>query len=120
LATLAGTETLTNKRINARVGTITTSTTPAPDANNNDMFTVTALTSTATFAAPSGTPVDGQKLVIRITTAAIQSLFWNAAYRASSDFSLPAATVASKTMYLNFMYNSVSSTWDLVALVNGF
>jgi len=110
-----------SQRINPRVNTITSSSTPTPAGDTTDEFTVTALAATATFAAPTGTPVDGQKLIIRIkdnTTA--QTLAWNAIYRASSDLALPTTTVISKTMYLGFVYNAADTKWDLIAVTQGF
>ncbi|NTW31412.1 MAG: hypothetical protein HGB12_02070, partial [Bacteroidetes bacterium] len=106
--------------ITPRVGTITDGSAPTPAAGANDMFTVTALAQAATFAAPSGTPVNGQKLIIRIKdNGTAQTLSWNAIYRVG-DVSLPTTTVISKTMYLGFIYNSADSKWDFVSFVNNF
>jgi hypothetical protein len=60
------TTTLTNKRITERVNTIVSSATPTPAGDTTDEFTVTALAVNATFAAPTGTPTEGQVLLIRI------------------------------------------------------
>jgi len=111
--------TLTNKRINPRVGTIADSATPTPAGDDQDIFTVTALAQAATFGAPTGTPVNGQKLIIRILdNATARALSWNAIYRAGSDIALPTTTVLSKTLYCGFIYNSAASKWDLVAVTN--
>lgn len=116
--TIVGTsdiQTLTNKRVTKRVGTTASSSTPTPNADANDMYTVTALAANATFGAPTGTPTDGQSLVIRIKdNATARTLAWNAAYRAVGSI-LPTTTVTSKTMYLAFIYNSADSKWDMVA-----
>jgi len=100
-------------------GTVASSATPTPDINTDDVFTVTALAVAATFGAPTGTPVNGQKLIIRIKDdGTARSLAWNAIYRAGSDVALPTTTVISKTMYLGFIYNSTDTKWDLVAFVD--
>jgi len=110
------TQTLTNKRINPRTTAITSSSTPTPDVSTTDEYIITALAESATFGAPTGTPVQGQKLIIRIKdNGTARSLSWNSIYRASSDLALPTTTTASKTMYLGFIYNSTDSKWDLVA-----
>lgn len=114
--TTTGTQTLTNKRITKRVGTVTSSTTPTPSADNHDVYTVTALAAGATFGAPTGTPTSAQTLVIRVKdNGTARSLAWNAIYRGVVQ-TLPTTTVINKTMYLGFMYNSADSKWDLIAV----
>jgi hypothetical protein len=119
--TLTGTETLTNKRITKRTVSITDSATPTPNSDTTDIYLVTALAQTATFGAPTGTPTEGQQLIIRIKdNATARTLAWNAIYRASSDLALPTTTIVSKTVYLGFMYNSTDSKWDLLSRLNNF
>lgn len=104
-----------------RTNTIASSATPSPNAGTTDEFTVTALAATATFAAPGGTPINGQGLIIRIKdNGTARTLAWNGIYRASSDLALPTTTIVNKTLYLGFKFNSTSSTWDLLALLNNF
>jgi hypothetical protein len=119
--TASSTNTLINKRISERVTTVSDSATPTPNSDTDDMYIVTGLTQTATFGSPTGTPTQGQKIVIRVKdNGTARTLAWNAIYRASSDLSLPTATVASKTMYLGFIYNSTDSKWDLLSRMNNF
>lgn len=96
--------------------TIASSATPTPTGGSlKNFFTVTALAEAATFAVPSGTPVLGNRLVIRIKdNATARDLGWNAVYRAIG-VALPTTTTLSKTMYLGFIYNYVDSKWDLLA-----
>jgi hypothetical protein len=120
-ATLTGAETLTNKRIDPRVGTTADSAAPTPSADSHDIYTVTALAQAAVFGAPTGTPVNGQKLLIRIKdNGTARALSFNAIYRASSDLALPTTTVLSKTLYLGFIYNSADSKWDFVSKLDNF
>lgn len=119
LGTLAGTETFTNKRITPRISTTASSATPTPNGDTDDMYTVTALAANATFGAPTGTPVNGQKLLIRVKdNATPRTLAYNAIYRASTDLALPSTTAASKTLYMGFIYNSADTKWDLIAVLN--
>lgn len=121
LATLAGTETLTNKRVTERVSTTASSATPTPNADTDDLYTITALATAPTFGAPTGTPTNGQKLMVRIKdNGTARALAYNAIYRASSDLALPSTTVINKTLYLGFIYNSADTKWDLVASMNNF
>ncbi|HEY5668150.1 MAG TPA: right-handed parallel beta-helix repeat-containing protein, partial [Candidatus Saccharimonadales bacterium] len=110
-------QTLSNKRIAPRVSTITSSATPGPAGDTTDLFTVTALATGATFAAPTGTPSDGQTLLIRIKdNGSAQSLAWNAIYRAGSVL-LPSTTVVGLQHYLKFIYCAADTKWDLVMAV---
>lgn len=116
------TTTFTNKRINPRIVTAasyTTDTGTALDVSTCDEFDVTAQAGALLFNAPGGTPVNGQKLIIRITdNGTAQALTWNAVFTASTDLALPSTTVISKTLYCGFIYNSTSSKWILLALLN--
>lgn len=110
------TQTLTNKSITTRIGTTASSSTPTPDADANDHYHVTALAAGATFGAPTGTPTDGQRLVIRIKdNGTARTLAYNAIYRAIG-VNLPSTTVISKTIYLGMIYNSADTKWDVVAV----
>ena len=111
-----GTGTLTNKRITPRVGTTPSSSTPTPDADANDFYTVTALAAGATFGAPTGTPTNGQTLIIRIKdNGTARTLAFNAIYRAVG-VTLPTTTVISKTLYLAMIYNSADTKWDVIGV----
>lgn len=112
----SATATLTNKRVNPRVSATTSSSTPTPDADTDDEYNVTALAATATFGAPTGTPVNGQPLIIRIKdNGTARGLSFNSIYRAIG-VTLPTTTVISKTMYLGMIYNSADTKWDVLAV----
>ncbi len=117
--TISSTSTLTNKRVTPRIGTEASSATSTPDFDAYDQWNVTALATADAFAAPTGTPTDGQPRIIRIKdNGTARALTWNAIYRAGSDVALPSTTVLSKTLYLGFLYNAADSKWDLVAVTN--
>ena len=112
---LVTTQTLTNKRVTKREVTDTSNGTPTPNSNITDIYTLTALGGAATFGAPTGTPTQGQTLLIRIKdNGTARALSWNAIYRAG-DIALPTTTILSKTMYVGFIYNSTDTKWDLIA-----
>jgi hypothetical protein len=109
------TQTLTNKRLTPRISTITTAATITPNSDIADQYNVTALAVTAFIALPSGTPTDGQKLIIRILdNGTSQTLSWGL-YRLIGTF-LPTATLANKVLYVGCIYNAQSSTWDVVSV----
>jgi hypothetical protein len=72
------------------------------------------------LAAPSGTPVDGQKLLIRIKdNGTARGITWttsSGAYRAIG-ITLPTTTVISKVTYVGCVYNGTDLFWDAVATV---
>jgi len=97
----------------------TSGATITPTAGTTNQYNVTALAVSATIAAPSGTPVDGQKLLIRIKdNGTAQTLTWtttSGAYRAEG-VTLPTTTVASTPLYIGCVYNSQDSYWDVIAV----
>lgn len=113
------TQTLTNKRVTPRVDTIASSATITPTSDANDQYSVTTLATPATFAAPSGTPTNGQKLIIRYKDdGTARALTWtttSGAYRAIGVV-LPTTTVPNKTTYVGCIYNSAATYWDVVAV----
>ena len=113
------TQTLTSKRVTPRIDTVASAATITPTGDSSDQYTVTALATAATIAAPSGTPTDGQKLVIRIKdNGTARALTWtttSGAYRAVG-VTLPTTTVISKVVYIGCIYNSQDTFWDVIAV----
>ncbi|MBU1092540.1 hypothetical protein KJ836_02645 [Patescibacteria group bacterium] len=119
--TLTGTQTFSNKRKTARVTTSTSAGTHTIDSTNSDIFTVTAQNGTAVFATPAGTPASGDTLVMRLRdngTAA--ALSFGTVYNFSTELTAPTTTVASKTLYMGFIWNEINSKWECLAVLNNF
>ena len=116
--TPTGTGTLTNKRISARVGSTTSSATPTINTDDVDIYKLTAqavdITSFTTNL--TGTPTDGQCLIIDITGTAARAITWGASFEAST-VALPTTTVTTAMLSVAFMYNSVTSKWRCVGVV---
>jgi hypothetical protein len=73
------------------------------------------------FNNPGGTPVNGQKLIVRIKDdGTAQALTYDTQFRASSDLALPTTTVLGKTLYMGFMFNATDTRWDLLAVLDNF
>ncbi|MFI4962821.1 MAG: hypothetical protein ACHP6H_03075, partial [Legionellales bacterium] len=116
--TPSSTQVLTNKTITNRENTITSSTTPTPVADTTDIFTITALSTAATFGVPTYTtaPTQGQGLIIRIKdNGSTQTLAWNTIYRVVGA-TLPLTTVINKLLYVALLYNYTNTKWDVVAV----
>jgi len=100
--------------------TVTSHATPTINTDTTDIFTITALAVAITSMTTnlSGTPVNGQKLIIRIKdNGTARAITWGASF-ASMLATLPTTTVLSKTQYNGFAWNSTSSKWDLLVTGN--
>ena len=116
LATLAGTETLTNKRLTQRTGTDTSSATPTINTDNVDFYSLTAQAADITSFTTnlSGTPTDGQQLWIAITGTAARAITWGATFEAGA-VALPTTTVTTTRLDVAFIWNPVTSKWRCMA-----
>jgi hypothetical protein len=111
-------QTVTNKRVTPRIGTVVSASPITPTADTVDQYNVTALATTAVFAIPSGTPTDGQKLSIRIYAGTTQTISWTTTaggYRVIGS-TLPLSVPAGKTVYVGCVYNAQDLFWDVVAV----
>ena len=114
------TQTLTNKRITARTNTVADQTAGviAINTDTTDEFTVTALAGAVTSWTLTGTPVNGDVLILRILdNGTARAITWTStpAFTARGA-ALPASTVASKYLYMVFVYNGTATTWDCVSV----
>lgn len=117
------TQTLTNKNIQERVVSIADGTSVTIDVDTTDIATQanTQAAGTLTINAPTGTPVNGQKVVFRLQSTNVQTFSWDAAFAGSDDQALPTASSgSSKYDYMGFIYNSTASKWQLLAKNFGF
>jgi hypothetical protein len=111
------TQTLTNKRVTARVTTIASNATPTINTDNCDAVTITALAAAITSMTTnlSGTPTNFQKLLIRIKDDGTgRAITWGASFVAKGT-TLPTTTVAGKLLTVGFIYDTVAATWGCVA-----
>lgn len=114
----ANTQTLTNKRVTARVGSTTSHATPTINTDNVDIYKLTAQAEDITSMTTnlSGTPTDGQVLIIQITGTAARAITWGASFEAST-VALPTTTVTTAMLSVGFLWNSVTSKWRCMASV---
>ena len=115
LATLAGTETFTNKRITPRTGTATSSATPTINTDNVDRYDLTAQAEAITSFTTnlSGTPTNGQALWISVKGTAARAITWGASFE-SGAATLPTTTVSTDRLDVLFVWNAVTSKWRCV------
>ena len=109
-------QTLTNKRINSRVSSAASASSLTPDVSAFDQYAYTALAAGLTINAPTGTPVDGTKLMFRILdNGTSRTITWNSTYTAIG-VTLPTSTTANKTIYVGCIYNANNTRWDVIAV----
>jgi hypothetical protein len=115
--TIDGTATLTNKRIDPRVSSTTSSASAVtPDISAYDIYAWTAQAATLTINAPIGTPVNGDKLIFRILdNGTPQTISWNATFTVIG-VTLPTTTTANKMTYVGAIYNAANTRWDVIAV----
>lgn len=76
---------------------------------------------TLLISAPTGTAVNGQKLLYKIQCTYAQTLNWASIFQGSTDLVLPGTTSGNtKWDFYGFMYNSTPAKWQLVAKMAGF
>jgi hypothetical protein len=104
-------------RINPRVASSANPSSWTPDVSAYDQYCATALAQTLTINAPTGVPVDGQKLIFRIIdNGTTQTLSWNSTYTVLNSV-LPASTTTNKTIYVGCIYNAAATRWDVLMSV---
>lgn len=122
IATLAGTETFTNKRVTKRVVTASDATSITPNTDNADVTyqANTQAVGNLTINADAGTPTNGQSWLLKIKSTNVQTFVWNSIFIGGTT-ALPTVTSgASKIDYYSFIYDSVTPKWHYTGAALGF
>jgi len=107
---------ITNTIVNPSVQETTSTATFTINADEETTGVLTAMASATTIASPTGTPVQGQSLIIRLKDdGTARAITWNAIFR-GIGITLPTTTTANKLLYIGCMYNSTDTKWDIIAL----
>lgn len=108
------TQTLTNKSITKRVVTTTDNATAVIDLDVTDVYELSAIANATEFTR-TGTPTDGQILLIRLKDASVsKSLTWTGF--TAIGVTLPTATTASKWTYVICNYNSAAAALHAIGV----
>lgn len=106
---------LTDARIDPRVSTSASSSSLTPTIASFDQYMYTALAANLTINAPTGTPVNGNKLLFAIKdNGTSRTLTWNAAF-APAGIDMPTSTTPNKWHYIGFIYNATAAKWHCIA-----
>jgi hypothetical protein len=115
IPTVSSTNTLTNKRITQRVANTTDNASAVIDIDSYDVYELNAVANNTTFST-TGTPTNGQKLLVRIKDAGVsKTLTWTGF--TAIGVSLPVSTTVSKWHYVGCTYNSAAAAWHAIAVV---
>lgn len=109
--------------VKARVVVVTGTSTLSVNADTTDIATHsnTQNAGSGLNITATGTPSDGQKLIVRIVSVNSLTLTWNSIFAGSADLVLPAASTGSnKYDYMGFIYNATASKWQILAKNFGF
>lgn len=99
-----------------RLTTEASNATPTPNCDTTKLHMITAQAAAAAFAAPTGTPVTGQQLIIAIRdNGTARAITWDAIYSVVGT-TLPLTTVINKWTYVSLMYNATAVKWHVLAV----
>lgn len=97
------------------IQSVTSSSTVTPTFSD-DMVKITAQAAALALANPTGTPIPGLGMVIRIKdNGTAREISYGTQYRAIG-VTLPTTTVVNKTLYLAMIYNSDDAKWDVLVV----
>jgi hypothetical protein len=116
--TASTTNTLTNKRITARVLSEAFSATPTINTDNYDEYHATAMSGAITSMTTNltGTPVTGDILICEFTdNGTARAITWGTSFE-SSTVSLPTTTVISTLLTVTLKWNAATSKWRCVGV----
>lgn len=106
-----------------RATTVAYAATVTPNADTTDVLNIGALTGNLTLAAPTGTPRDGQTLMLRLQQdgTGSRTITYNAAFAFGTDVTaaLDPSTASAKWTRL-FAWNASDSKWRALAIARGF
>jgi hypothetical protein len=105
-----------------RVVVIADATSITMNADTTDMATQanTQTAGTLTVNAPTGTPSNGQKLMLRLRSTNVQTFSWNAIFQGGTTALPTTSSGSSKYDYYGFIYNSTATKWQIVGTATGF
>lgn len=106
----------TDYKVLRGVTTTASTSTLTPDSLTH-MYQITALAAALSIANPTGSPINGQSMLIRIKdNGTARGITWSGTQYRAIGVTLPTTTVISKTMYIGCIYNSADTKWDVLAV----
>lgn len=107
-------------RLKPRISTTTSIATLAPNIDNYNIYELNAQSTNLTIANPTGTPNDGDVLLLRIKdNGTSQSITYGTQYVNVSGLSTLTATTAGKWHYIGIQYNAGATAWHVISITTG-
>lgn len=123
IPSISSTNTLTNKRTQPRLVTVTVHATPTYNTDNGDIFRIGVtgdlldLAITSMTTNKSGTPAHGEMVEFEfLDDGTPRAITWGADFRSTSAGTLPTTTTASKLLRVLCQWDSADSKWDCVGV----
>lgn len=104
-------------RLSPRISVAASVATLSPNVDDYNYYRLTAQAAALTVANPTGTPVEGEGLLIELTDdGTSRAISWGANYTVNSIYglTLPAATTAGKTHFITFVWSVDKSKYVAV------
>jgi len=111
---ISSTGNIINTRITPRVQTTTSNATPTINTDLYDVFGLTAQAANITNVTVTGTPADGQKLLVYIVGTGTVTITWGASFESSTTL-LPSTTSGTNRLDVGFVWNAATSKWRCLA-----
>jgi hypothetical protein len=90
--------------------------TVTPDSDSDEIIVITAQAEALAIANPTGSPEEGQAMLIRIKdNSSARAISFGAIYRQIGT-TLPTTTVVDKTLYIGIVYNAADTKWDVISV----
>jgi len=117
---LGGSAASAYRRLAPRTCDTASTATPTPNCDSIDQYNLTALAADATYGAPTGTPHDGQRLLITIVDdGTARALTWASGaggYQTGNErVVLPTTTLVGYRDRTLFLYTEASGMWECLA-----
>lgn len=107
-------------RPNPRTSTVTSTASLTPNPDTYSIYDVTAQSGALSIVNPSGTPKNGDVLILRIKDdGTSRAISWGANYSNISGLADLTATTTSKWHVVGIMYNSTTTNWQIVSITTG-
>ena len=104
----------------SRVVTLTDAATVTLNSAITDIGVLLSISQATEISNPTGTPVDGQLLQLRIASLVSRPISFGTAYQGASSLGLPQFTTGGGAEdYIAFRYNSADVKYDLIGTTIG-